>query len=142
MIFGIFKDKGAENIASTINEQYNKLYSLAKKDKVGMHVINRSIFEKEYRSYDLKITKKFAKWIVPVEGGLIRFATEPKNKDEIYAALQGICSTHPMCALSIMCFSANKRDKNVICIEAPNNERGIAVKDILVKKYGFNDKTT
>ena len=39
MIFNIFKNKTAEKIASTINNQYEKIYSLAKKDKIGMNVI-------------------------------------------------------------------------------------------------------
>ena len=138
MIFGIFKDKGAENIASMINEQHNKLYSLAKKDKIGIHVIKRSIFEKEYSANDLKITKKFVEWKVYVEDIFVNFVTEPKNKDEIYVSLQGRCLSYPECVLTFICF--DKKKKWIHAVDNSDNKKGIAVKDILINKYGWKDQ--
>ena len=93
-----------------------------------MNVIKRSIFVKEFGFYNLKITKKFAKWEVSVEDVIIKFATEPKNKDEIYVSLQGMCLSYPECVLNFICF--NKKDKCIGAVDNPDNKNGLAVKDI------------
>ena len=49
MIFGIFKDKVAENVAKEVNNTLKKLYSLAKKDKSGMDVIDKKVFQSEFQ---------------------------------------------------------------------------------------------
>jgi len=139
MIFNIFKNKTAEKIASTINDHHKKMHSLAKKDKIGMHVIKRSVFEAEFGSYDLKITKKLVKWEVSVEDVVIKFAAAPKNKDEIFVALEGACMSYPECCLNFLCFD-NKKNKCINAIDNPDNKNGLAVKDILINDYGWKDQ--
>tara|TARA_B100001559_G_scaffold313034_1_gene311533 strand:+ start:130 stop:552 length:423 start_codon:yes stop_codon:yes gene_type:complete len=138
MIFNIFKNKIAEKIASTIDGQYKKMHSLAKKDKIGMNVIKRSVFLEEFGSFDLKITKKFVNWEISVADVIIKFATEPKNKDEIYVYLQGICTSYPECCLNFICF--DKKNKCINAVDDPGNKNGLAVKDILIKEYGWKDQ--
>ena len=53
MIFGIFKDKVAEKVAQEIDNTLKKLYSLAKKDKIGMDVIDKKVFESEFNNNNL-----------------------------------------------------------------------------------------
>lgn len=139
MIFGIFKDKVAEKVAQEINNTHKKLHSLAKKDNIGMYVIDKKIFEKEFKDNNLKFSKKFVNWSSYIEDVTFDFTTEPKNKNEIYVILQGKCLSSD-CILFITCL--DKKDKNVVCIDNPNNKRGIAVRDFLINKYGFKDQTT
>ena len=57
MIFGIFKDKGAEKTALLINKEFDKLLNVGKKGAKTMYTVKSSIFKKEYKSYDLKQKK-------------------------------------------------------------------------------------
>ena len=139
MIFGLFKDKVAENVASEINNTHKKLYSLSKKDDIGMHTIDKKIFQKEFGDKSLKFKKDFVSWESNIGDVTFDFVTEPKNKNEIYVSLQGKCLS-PDCVISIMCF--DKKDKNVICVNGSRNSRGMAIRDELVKKFGFKDRTT
>ena len=139
MIFGIFKDKVAENVAKEINNTLKKLYSLAKKDKLGMDVIDKKVFQSEFQDNNLKFSKTFVTWNSYIDDVTFDFVTEPKNKTEIYVALQGKCLSSD-CVISIMCF--DKKDKNVICVDSANNKRGMAIRDSLVNNFGFKDRTT
>ena len=55
-MFGIFKNKDAEEVASEINKIHSQIYKLSKKNTDGTYSINKKVIEKEFKSNKLKTT--------------------------------------------------------------------------------------
>lgn len=147
MVFGFLKNKKAEKVASDINKIHNKIFKLAKKNKNGSYSINKKVLEKEFKSKKLKttknntewkISKKEAKWTMFVGEIVINYNMSSKNKDEFKASYTGI-STFPGYHFSYFTSEWGKKQNTVMVMPIPDNDNGIAVKDTLVKKYGFEE---
>ena len=147
MVFGFLKNKKAEKVASDINKIHNKIFKLAKKNKNGSYSINKKVLEKEFKSKKLKttknntewkISKKEAKWTMFVGEIVINYNMSSKNKDEFTASYTGI-STFPGYYFSYFTSEWEKKQNTVMVMPNPDNDNGVAVKDTLVKKYGFEE---
>ena len=147
MVFGFLKNKKAEKVASDINKIHNKIFKLAKKNKNGSYSINKKVLEKEFKSKKLKttknntewkISKKEAKWTMFVGEIVINYNMSSKNKDEFKASYTGILHSLGI-IFHILLLNGEKNKTQLWLCPFQTNDNGIAVKDILVKKYGFEE---
>ena len=57
-MFGIFKNKDAEEVASDINKIHNKINKLRKKNTDGTYSISKKVIEKKLNYSKIKKAKK------------------------------------------------------------------------------------
>ena len=55
-MFGIFKNKDAEEVASEINKIHSQIYKLAKKNTDGTYSISKKVIEKDFKSNKIETT--------------------------------------------------------------------------------------
>ena len=144
-MFGIFKNKDAEKVASEINKIHSQIYKLAKKNTDGTYSINKKVIEKDFKSNKIetkkngtawKISKKDTKWTMFVGEAIVDYSINSKNKDELDASYTAI-SMYPGYYFTVMSSSREKKWTSVAFFEVPNNDNGKAVKEILVNIYKF-----
>ena len=147
MIFGIFKDKGAEKTALLINKEFDKLLNVGKKGAKTMYTVKSSIFKKEYKSYDLKQKKNEIIWTIESNENKFEFLVPGNlNKDVEIIPYIAQCICNDMdCHISILCAGHKRSDKRVMCgADATDNfpidqSKAINIKNELIEKYGFID---
>jgi hypothetical protein len=146
-MFGLFKNKEVEKVASDINKIHNKIFKLAKKNKNGSYSINKKVLEREFKTKKLKttknntewkISKKGAKWTMFVGEIVINYNMSSKNKDEFKASYTGT-STFPGYYFSFFTSDWDKKQNRAMVMPIPDNDNGVAVKNALVEKYGFEE---
>lgn len=144
-MFGLFKNKDAEEVASEINKIHNQIYKLAKKNKDGTYSISKKVIENEFKTNKIKTTKngtewkilkKETKWTMFVGKTIISYSISSKNKDELDASYTAT-SMFPGYYFAVMSSSREKKWTSVAFFEMPNNDNGKAVKEILVNDYKF-----
>jgi|TARA_B110000483_G_scaffold163336_1_gene193515 hypothetical protein len=144
-MFGIFKNKDAEEVASEINKIHNQIYKLRKKNTDGTYSISKKVIEKEFKSNKLKTTKngtewkilkKETKWTMFVGEIIMHYSINSKNKDELYASYSA-SSTYPGYYFGVMSSAREKKWTSVAFFQVPDNDNGKAVKEILVNDYKF-----
>ena len=88
-MFGIFKNKDAEEVASEINRIHNQIYKLAKKNTDGTYSISKKVIENDFKSNKIettkngtewKISKKETKWTMFVGEAVVNYSINSKNK--------------------------------------------------------------
>ena len=82
--------------------------------------------------------KKKAKWTMFVGEIVINYNMSSKNKDEFKASYTGI-STFPGYHFSYFTSEWGKKQNTVMVMPIPDNDNGIAVKDILVKNMALKN---
>ena len=137
-MFGLFKNKDAEEVASDINKIHNKIYKIAKENKDGTFSIDRKIIEKQLKPLKVEIKKKDTTLSMEAGKIVLDYIFESKNKDLLKAGYVAI-STYPEYYFNILSAGTGKKDKTVALIPNLNNDDGKAVKETLVNDYKFKD---
>ena len=134
-MFGIFKNKDAENIASEINKIHSQIYKLRKKNTDGTYSINKKVIEKKLKYNKIKRTKKETKLTMFVGEIVMHYTFSSKNKDELEASYIAT-STFPGYYFAIIITSLRKA---VHLSLIQDNDNAIAVKESLISNYKFKD---
>jgi hypothetical protein len=137
-MFGLFKNKDAEEVASDINKIHNKIYKIAKENKDGTFSIDRKIIEKQLKPLKVEIKKKDTTLSMEAGKIVLDYIFKSKNKDLLKAGYVAI-STYPEYYFNILSAGTGKKDKTVALIPNLNNDDGKAVKETLVNDYKFKD---
>lgn len=142
MIFGFGKDNSIDEIAAEIEKNYKNFFKITKETKSGSLIIRKDDLHKTFKSQEqFKFTKKKAQWKNFVGDIVLHFDVSSKKQNEYDGAL--FCSsTFP--GFFINTFNSSVRykkkiKKNVMCINVPDNDKALDVKEILVNKYKFSD---
>ena len=137
-MFGLFKNKDAEEVASDINKIHNKIYKIAKENKDGTFSIDRKIIEKQLKPLKVEIKKKDTTLSMEAGKIVLVYIFKSKNKDLLNAGYVAI-STYPEYYFNILSAGTGKKDKTVALIPNPNNDSGKAVRETLINDYKFKD---
>ena len=137
-MFGLFKNKDAEEVASDINKIHNKIYKIAKENKDGTFSIDRKIIEKQLKPLKIEIKKKDTTLSMEAGKIVLVYIFKSKNKDLLKAGYVAI-STYPEYYFNILSAGTGKKDKTVVLIPNPNNDSGKAVRETLINDYKFKD---
>ena len=136
MIFGFAKDTSIDEIAAEIDKNYKKFFKISKEKKKLDLSIKKTDLEKAFKSQEqFKISKKKAQWKLFVGDIVFHFSVDLKNKDEFKGTLSGT-STFPGFFINTTNIGKLKR---TMCMPIPDNEKGLDVKNLLIKKYKFKD---
>jgi len=137
-MFGIFKNKDAEKVASDINKIHNKIYKIAKENKDGTFSIDRKIIEKQLKPLKVEIKKKDITLSIEAGRIVLWYTFKSKNKDLLNAGYVAI-STYPNYYFNILSAGTGKKDKTIALMPNQNNDDGKAVKETLITDYKFKD---
>lgn len=137
-MFGLFKNKDAEEVASDINKIHNKIYKIAKENKDGTFSIDRKIIEKQLKPLKIEIKKKDTTLSMEAGKIVLDYIFKSKNKDLLKAGYVAI-STYPEYYFNILSAGTGKKDKTVALMPSPNNDSGKAVRETLINDYKFKD---
>lgn len=135
-MFGIFKNKDAEEVASDINKVHNKINKLRKKNTDGTYSISKKVIEKKLNYSKIKKTKKETELTMFVGEIVMHYTFSSKNKDELEASYIAT-STFPGYYFGIIFTALNR--KLVHLSPFPDNDNAIAVKESLISNYKFKD---
>ena len=135
-MFGIFKNKDAEEVASDINKVHNKINKLRKKNTDGTYSISKKVIEKKLNYSKIKKTKKETELTMFVGSIVMYYTFSSKNKDELEASYIAT-STFPGYYFGIIFTALNR--KLVHLSPFPDNDNAIAVKESLISNYKFKD---
>ena len=135
-MFGIFKNKDAEEVASDINKIHNKINKLRKKNTDGTYSISKKVIEKKLNYSKIKKTKKETELTMFVGEIVMHYTFSSKNKDELEASYIAT-STFPGYYFGIIFTALNR--KLVHLSPFPDNDNAIAVKESLISNYKFKD---
>jgi hypothetical protein len=134
-MFGIFKNKDAEEVASDINKIHNKINKLRKKNTDGTYSISKKVIEKKLNYSKIKKTKKETELTMFVGSIVMYYTFSSKNKDELEATYTAT-STFPGYYFAIIITALRKL---VHLTLIPDNDNAIAVKESLITNYKFKD---
>jgi len=135
-MFGTFKNKDAEEVASDINKVHNKINKLRKKNTDGTYSISKKVIEKKLNYSKIKKTKKETELTMFVGEIVMHYTFSSKNKDELEASYIAT-STFPGYYFGIIFTALNR--KLVHLSPFPDNDNAIAVKESLISNYKFKD---
>jgi hypothetical protein len=134
-MFGIFKNKDAEEVASDINKIHNKINKLRKKNTDGTYSISKKVIEKKLNYSKIKKAKKETELTMFVGSIVMYYTFSSKNKDELEATYTAT-STFPGYYFAIIITALRKL---VHLTLIPDNDNAIAVKESLITNYKFKD---
>ena len=134
-MFGIFKNKDAEEVASDINKVHNKINKLRKKNTDGTYSISKKVIEKKLNYSKIKKAKKETELTMFVGSIVMYYTFSSKNKDELEATYTAT-STFPGYYFAIIITALRKL---VHLTLIPDNDNAIAVKESLITNYKFKD---
>ena len=134
-MFGLFKNKDAEEVASDINKIHNKINKLRKKNTDGTYSISKKVIEKKLNCSKIKKTKKETELTMFVGCIVMYYTFSNKNKDEVEATYTAT-STFPGYYFAIIITSLRTL---VHLTLIPDNDNAIAVKESLITNYKFKD---
>ena len=134
-MFGIFKNKDAEEVASEINKIHNKINKLSKKNTDGTYSISKKVIEKKLNYSKIKKAKKETELTMFVGSIVMYYTFSSKNKDELEATYTAT-STFPGYYFAIIITALRKL---VHLTLIPDNDNAIAVKESLITNYKFKD---
>ena len=134
-MFGIFKNKDAEEVASDINKIHNKINKLRKKNTDGTYSISKKVIEKKLNYSKIKKAKKETELTMFVGSIVMYYTFSSKNKDELEATYTAT-STFPGYYFAIIITALRKL---VHLTLIPDNDNAIAVKESLISNYKFKD---
>ena len=134
-MFGTFKNKDAEEVASDINKIHNKINKLRKKNTDGTYSISKKVIEKKLNYSKIKKAKKETELTMFVGSIVMYYTFSSKNKDELEATYTAT-STFPGYYFAIIITALRKL---VHLTLIPDNDNAIAVKESLITNYKFKD---